>query len=57
MKRTLYVSTCLAILSGCSVSAPVITDIETDKVRVALIVSNFFEANRGFHDDPGADES
>ena len=45
MKRTLYVSTCLAILSGSSVSAPVITDIETDNVTVALIAGNF-EANR-----------
>ena len=44
MKHILYVVACIAILSGCvttHVSAPAITNIETDKVTIAVDVGAF----------------
>ena len=40
MKRALYAAACLAILSGCYTSQAVISDIETDKVKVQLTSNN-----------------
>ena len=41
MKRALYATACLAILSGCYTSQAVISDIETDKVKVQITSSAF----------------
>ena len=41
MKRLLYVFACLAILPGCYASQAVISDIETDKVKVQITSSPF----------------
>lgn len=54
--RLLCAAACLAILSGCSATAPVITESRTDMVKVRLNLGDMAPGATSFQEDPQGHE-